>query len=646
MKRLLSIIAIAGLIGAAALLQPDPQATALKTDAKDTRIAVPALVGTASATSATGSLSIERSSIANGAVDHGASVAAHYASPSVQSLPDAVIANAASAGASNDESQEPLPAAAAAKMSAEVQAIAQSGGTSPVEIIVRHDRNPELFDETVLEALGGEIVRGYDALSMRAIRLPAAALAELAIEDAVDWLSLDSAVTSFASVALETANAPSGASANHVYSGSSIGVAVIDSGIAQHSALGSNHLQYSFLNGRFPVPVVVNGAVSPMTADPRDDKFGHGTHVAGILAGNGADSDGLYEGPANNAPILALQALDRHGQGQMSDVLAALDWLLHYGDLYDIRVVNLSLGKAVSESNTTDPLVLAVDRLWDAGMVVVIAAGNDGHSGNMTINSPGNSRKAITVGSITDNGTGDDFSDDYVSTFSSLGPTVGDLVLKPDLVAPGNKIAAAIPNYAKLTGLLATRVKDCSTCSGKYLELSGTSMAAPLVSAAAAMMLEKNSSLTPSTVKARLMRSARKVSDEPTAVGAGVLDIDAALNETGVVGGDALSPLMIRDESLDTILVEDTGVLWGDSLYSAGFIYDGGFNWSDGYTGSAGDTVSATGYLWTDSGVWARGYLWSDESGVWARGYLWSDEVGARSMLEETDGGAALRDDP
>ena len=100
---------------------------------------------------------------------------------------------------------------------------------------------------------------------------------------------------------------------------------------------------------------------------------------------------------------------DAEGKGVASDAIAALDWVLSNATANGIRVVNMSLGKAVEESNTTDPLVLAVEQVWDAGIVVVVSAGNYGRDGNMTISSPGNSRKVITVGSLTDKGTGNDF---------------------------------------------------------------------------------------------------------------------------------------------------------------------------------------------------------------------------------------------
>lgn len=257
---------------------------------------------------------------------------------------------------------------------------------------------------------------------------------------------------------------------------------------------------------------------------------------------------------ARRAKLLSLRALDYDGRGVASDTIAALDWLLSYGKYFDVEVVNMSIGKGVEESNAAEPLVLAVEQVWDAGITVAVAAGKFGRDGHMTITSPANSRKVITVGSLTDSGTAD-FADDYPSTYSSMGPTLGDHVLKPDLIAPGNKVTAAVSAGAKLFGDLPQRIgkfrsssgaDDYVYCGADYLELSGTSMAVPLVAATAARMLDKDPTLSPATIKARLMRSTHKIEADPTAAGAGVLDIDAALDATGTVSGEALSPLMAR----------------------------------------------------------------------------------------------------
>ena len=180
------------------------------------------------------------------------------------------------------------------------------------------------------------------------------------------------------------------------------------------------------------------------------DPFGHGTHVAGMISSTGASSGNMFTGVAPGTPIYSMRVFDEAGIGYTSDAIAAMDFLLQHGNALGIRVVNLSIGKALLESNEVDPLVIAAEQLWDAGFVVVTSAGNFGRDGNFTITSPGHSRKLITVGSLTDNGTPNDFSDDYVSTYSSRGPTLIDHVVKPDLIAPGNRVISTTPGQSRL----------------------------------------------------------------------------------------------------------------------------------------------------------------------------------------------------
>ena len=362
---------------------------------------------------------------------------------------------------------------------------------------------------------------------------------------------------------------------------------------------------------------------SPLQCDDAyddSDPWGHGTHVAGAIAGTGSASFGWYSGIAPGAAVHSVRVLDDDGRGVTSDVIAGLDWILGNASARDIRVVNLSLGKGVEESAAHDPLVQAVEALWDAGIVVVASAGNYGRDGNFTITSPGNSPKVITVGSLTDGGTGSDVTDDYVSTYSSRGPSMYDLYLKPDLVAPGNRFMAPIPVASGLKTALPDRTPTCgSDCSGLYLELSGTSMAAAVVSGTATLMLSDDTTLAPATIKARLMRSARKISEDPTAAGAGVLDISAALVETGYASV-APSPRMARSDEGPVVLFEDTAQLWGGTEWSAAYL------WADAY-------------LWSDAYLWADAYLWGDA-------YLWADAVRDQEPLFDPSAAAAnLQDD-
>ena len=534
-----------------------------------------------------------------------------------------------------------------AKMSGPVAALAMAGGATPTEIIISYANHPELAEDDRIASLGGEVVRHYEILQLLAIRIPAESLIDLAVEENVEHLSLNDVVRTTSTVSKIAAGFPVYPSGNAAYDADDIRVAILDSGVANHDDVKDSVIQFSFLDGLFPRPEVDDGEVGG--GEDLRDSFGHGTHIAGIIAGNGESSSGSYSGPASGASIISLQVLDKNGYGQTSDVMAALEWLMKYGPYLNIRVANLSLGKPITESNTTDPLVRAVDQVWSRGIVVAVAAGNYGREGYFSTTSPGNSRKVITVGSLTDNGTGD-FGDDYASTYSSKGPTAGDHVIKPDLVAPGNRLIAATPDESMLAKLLPGNMVVCTSsgCDDDYFELSGTSMATGLVSAAAAMMLQKDPSLTPATVKARLMRSARKFGESPIVAGAGLLDIDAAMNESGIVSGQALSPLMAFHSASGGTIIQDTAVLWGDEIWGAGYLWtDGGVNangylWTDGGINANGylwtDGVNANGYIWTDGTVFANGYLWTDGE-IAAFGYLWTDGGLNASGYLWTDGG-------
>ena len=421
-----------------------------------------------------------------------------------------------------------------------------SGQVEMVDVIVRYKSQPGSAEKGRVRGLGSEVRREFKHLRMMALRVPAHRLERLAEHFDVEFVDPDSPVEATSMAAKKTARLPGLPASSEDDSDSNktatpsvtampdVAVAVIDSGVA-------DHWDYN-VAGRFDCTTEYGGCVKAKpgtslfaTAADTYDPYGHGTHVAGIIGGTGKGKSPSEAGIAPWAPIYSLRVLDGEGRGVASDVIAALDWVLDNATTHDIRVVNLSLGTALEESAAGDPLVQAVEALWDAGIVVVCSAGNYGRDGTFTITSPGNSPKVITVGSLTDGGTGDDFGDDYVSTYSSRGPTLIDHYLKPDLLAPGNRVVAPIAT-GKLKSELPERVRPCraDSCSGKdYLELSGTSMAAAMVSGAVALMISQEPYLNPASVKARLMRSARKIPGDPNAVGAGVLDITAALMDQG-----------------------------------------------------------------------------------------------------------------
>jgi len=250
--------------------------------------------------------------------------------------------------------------------------------------------------------------------------------------------------------------------------------------------------------------------------------------VAGIIAGSGKSSScpnctRTLKGIAPAATLLDLRVLDQNGSGKDSSVIAAIQQAIRLKGRYNIRVINLSLGRPVYESYKQDPLCQAVEAAWRAGIVVVVAAGNSGRDnsqgtdGYATIAAPGNDPYVITVGAMKTMGTADR-QDDRIASYSSKGPTLIDHIVKPDIVAPGNRVVSLLADTSDLTQAYPQNIVPLSyyentsatTSSTTYFTLSGTSMATPVVSGAVADLLQAQPSLTPDQVKAKLMLTAYK----------------------------------------------------------------------------------------------------------------------------------------
>jgi len=487
-----------------------------------------------------------------------------------------------------------------------------------------------------------------------AVRLPLAAVTALEKSPAVEYVASDEPVYMTMDFGRQAANAPQSPAPESLLKGTGVTIAMLDSGVAPHPDIQTLVASIDFVSGPSPTPVL-DLPDDPGYAEANTiDSNGHGTHVAGILVGDGShSSDGRLAGVAPAANLVSVRVLDEAGSGRASDVLAGLQWVLDHKEDLGIRVLNLSLGHPVYEPAALDPLVQEVEALWNAGIVVVCSAGNAGRDGDGTITSPCNSREIISVGA-TNAWKTFDTADDTVATYSSRGPTRIGLVAKPDLLAPGNRIVSTRSPGSYLD-LLAPERRVAGDPAfpevTEYFELSGTSMAAPMVAGTAALMIEQEPGLNPATVKARLMLSARKATlGSPLTTGAGVLDITAALRATGQVA-DAPSPLVFPDGDSGLLSFENTATLWSAPAFSLPALWSGAVLWSGALSGDE-PLLSSYGVLLPDMSVssyatlWAEGTLWSEatlwaESTLWSEAVLWSDD-----SAPPVESQGALVDDP
>ena len=278
------------------------------------------------------------------------------------------------------------------------------------------------------------------------------------------------------------------------YDGMGVGVAIVDTGICLHK---------DFVEGGNRVIGFVD--LINRRKEPYDDN-GHGTHVAGIVGGNGYSSKRKYRGIAPACNLIGVKVLDHKGDGNISDVLAGLQWIIDNKDKYNIRVVNISVGTTSRDNGDEDSLLVqGVNAVWDSGIVVVVAAGNNG-PGPMSISTPGISRKVITVGSSDDNIAVEVFGN-KTKNYSGRGPTPY-CIKKPDIVAPGSNIISC-----NINRYLSRKKRNGLQPSSNYAPMmytikSGTSMATPVVSGAIALLLSAYPHLTNLEVKLKLRDSA------------------------------------------------------------------------------------------------------------------------------------------
>ncbi|MGI6526126.1 MAG: S8 family peptidase [Caldicoprobacterales bacterium] len=358
-----------------------------------------------------------------------------------------------------------------------------------------------------LESKGVKIKYELPLINAYAVDIDSDKLEDTARSDMIEYISDDVKMTSLLNVAAQEVGARI---ANDTgFTGKGIGIAILDTGIYPHQDFTRPRNRIvafrDFVNNR---------------QNPYDDN-GHGTFVAGVAAGNGTSSGGKYKGVAPEASLIGVKVMDEDGSGNSSDIIAGMQWVADHHQEYHIRIMSLSLGAKPSDSRF-DPLAAAVEAVWKKGIVVIAAAGNSGPK-QSTIATPGISPVILTVGAVDDKRT-PDYKDDTIADFSSRGPAKGRQV-KPDLVAPGVSITAAKTDPEYTGGLRAGSMKE------PYTQMSGTSVATPVVSGAAALLLSKNLNMTPNELKQTMMQNAFNMKNvNKYAQGSGILDIRKCLN--------------------------------------------------------------------------------------------------------------------
>jgi serine protease AprX len=425
-------------------------------------------------------------------------------------------------------------------------------GTVPLVVVARPGSSGAA--EQTLRSLGGSVIRRLALVNGFAATLDAARLGALAASPAVASLSLDRRMQVQGSVATGPVSS--------VYSkairaddltrtgntGGGVTVALIDTGVADLPDLAGRIVTVE--TDPFGTPAkCVNLSGEPGCGD----SYGHGTFLAGLIAGNGAASAGQYRGVAPGARIVSIKVAGRDGAADVSNVIAAIQWATSFREKYGIRVLNLSLGTDSTQSYKVDPLNYAVEKAWDAGLVVVVSASNRG-PGAGTISKPADDPLVVTVGALDDRGTAG-IGDDRLPLFSSRGPTAADGLAKPDIAAPGARLVSLnAPGSA-----IAQNIP--SSLPAPYRRGSGTSMSTAVVSGSVALMLAANPAMTPDRVKYALMATARPAASfDPMSVGRGMVDIEAALNapaglaNQGVERSNGLGSLDLSRGSVQVML--------------------------------------------------------------------------------------------
>ena len=509
---------------------------------------------------------------------------------------------------------------------------AAASPASVLSVIVRESDPASSLAERLVRGAGGSVSRQLPIVGGFAAAVPASSLGRVASSPAVAraWGDARIRVQSTDAAPVSTSNdvwrrqirLPQ---ANGRFTGAGVTVAILDTGIRDHPDLA----------GR----IVATSDLTP--AGDGIDTFGHGTHMAGIVAGDGSSSSSGFAGIAPRADVVAVRVAGANGATDVSVVIAGLQWIVAHRERFGIRVLNLSFGTDSRQPYSLDPLNYAVEQVWFSGILVVASAGNRGPDGG-TINKPGDDPFVVTVGAAN-LGPTVARADDSVAPFSSRGPTQ-DGVAKPDLIAPGVSVVSL-----RAEGSTEDLEHVGARVGQRYVKASGTSQAAAVVAGVAALMYEADPTLTPDVAKAALVGTAERPLASLNGAGAGVVDAAGAVNAAasgayrtspanrGLVPSSGLGSLEASRGSHRLLvdmdgngelepLVGEIGFGWTAGSWSAGSWSAGSWSagsWSAG-SWSAGSWSAGS---WS-AGSWSAG-SWS--AGSWSAGSWSAGSWSARS---------------
>lgn len=544
-------------------------------------------------------------------------------------------------GVSPAAGQQPAPE----KIDRALRDALQSGArTAHVIITVKAGHRAEI--RRALEAHGDLVKSEHPLVDALAVEVHSEDVAELGRHPWVSAVSIDATVhagslsvaTSSGAIALRESLGLSQATESHGPSGSTVGVAVVDSGISPTTDLADRISGfYDFTRGGVPTA-------------PSDD-YGHGTHVAGLIGGGGTPGTRQFQGVAPEVRFVGFKVLDKTGSGRTSDLIKALEYIVANHVVLNLQIINLSLGHPIYESAKTDPLVQAVEKAAAAGLIVVTSSGNFGENdktgqvGYTGLTSPGNAPSAITVGAAQTMGTGAR-GDDIVAPYSSRGPSWFDAYAKPDLVAPGHHLVSDTSVNSTLYNQLTSSRRTAGGQS--FLELSGSSMAAAVATGVAALIVDAHNRadypnarpLTPNLVKAILEYTATPLAGfDPLSQGAGEINAGGAVALSSAIDTSAAAGSRWLSTDVPTFTIIGGGraswsqeIIWGDAGLTGNLLFETGPAWS-GATVWGGDIdwgsglaeARASNIVWGTAGVWGRNIVWSDR--------LIGERVGAAEIV-------------